>query len=122
MGDGRIRNGSLRLPIAWLCDASGDFSVELANYQGYNIESVQTIPGLNGDRATTVPSPDYDVVFNDEYSFDIMEGNLADQSESVAATIYADPPVPVPGVITIVISNAGNAKTGLIVIMLKQKR
>jgi len=120
MTDYAVRNGSMSLPIAWESDGSGDYSYELPDYRGYEIKSVQTIPGLNGDRTTTCPSVDYDVVINDEYAEDIMGAALADCSASVAKTTLLTTPIPVPGVLTIVISNAGVSKTGLILIMLQQ--
>ena len=110
----------MSLPIAWESDGSGDYSYELPDYRGYEIKSVQTTPGLNGDRTTTCPTADYDVVINDEYGEDIMDGELADQSASASATLYSNPPTPVPGILTVVISNAGVSKTGLILIMLQQ--
>jgi len=104
--------------VPWESDASGDASVGIdIDYNGMNIVSVQTIPGLNGDRTTTTPTADYDVVINDEYGEDIMEGELADRSATVGETLYANPPLPVPGILTIVVSNAGNAKTGIVKIM-----
>jgi len=105
--------------VPWESDASGDASVEMdRNYMGMNIVSVQTVPGLNGDKATTTPTADYNVVINDEYGEDIMEGELADRSATAGETFYANPPLPVPGILTVIVSGAGDSKTGIVKIVL----
>lgn len=115
MSYGNSKNGLLRLPIDWTSDASGDVSEVLANYFGYQLLSVQASPGA------TAPSDLYDVVINDDEGEDIMAGELANQSDTTAETYYSDPPIPISGVLTVVVSNAGNAKTGkLLLIMTRQ--
>jgi len=105
--------------VAWESDAVGDASIEIdIKYIGKNIASVQTVPGLNGDKATTTPTAGYDVVINDEYGEDIMKGKLAGRSATVGETLYSAPPLPVPGVLTVIVSGAGDSKAGIVKIML----
>ncbi len=56
------------------------------------------------------------VVVNDAYSEDIMEGELADCSGTVSNTQYALPAIPIISALTVVVSNAGDTKQGLVLL------
>ncbi len=108
------------LSYAWLCDASGDVTIPVLNHAGYSLVAVETVPGLNGDLATTLPTS-YDVLINDEYSNSLMTTALAARSTSVAEMVINAVAVPILGELSIVISSAGNAKTGLLLLFLERK-
>ncbi len=120
MSDGKIRNGILPLPVPWTSDGSGDASVTIPNYHGYLLLSAKTAPGEDGDLATDLPTDLYDVVINDAYSEDIMNGNLADRSGTVAKAEYAIPAIPIISALTVVVSNAGDTKQGLVLLTFEQ--
>ena len=86
--------------------------IEISVVRG-KLWSVETIPGLHGDLATTLPTA-YDLTILDEYGFDILAGTCAARSATVAEKV-----VPVIGIIinselTLTIASAGDAKTGRI--------
>jgi len=112
------------LAFSWLSDINGDITIPVLNHAGYSLAAVETVPGLDGDLTTTLPTS-YDVLINDEYGHNLAAGettnNLAGRSASVAEIIYSNPMVPILGELSIVISSAGNAKTGLILLFLERK-
>jgi len=120
MSDGSMKNRILELPVTWTSAAGGGVSVILPNYHGYKLHSVMTAPGANGNLTTDCPDPAYDVVINNAYSEDVMEGELANQSDADAATIYSDPPICITTALTVVVSNAGAAKQGFLLLALEQ--
>ena len=85
------------------------------------LKSIQTIPGLNGDIATSLPTDQYDVTLLDQYSRDIVSGKLADRSGTVAEEVVFDPPVSIDTTeITVTIAGAGNGLKGRIIITLEE--
>lgn len=82
-----------------------------------NIRLVETIPGLLGDKTTTCPTDNYDITLPDAYGFDVMEGGLANRSSSVAQIVsFEAAPLPIDSDLTLTIANAGNSKTGRVII------
>ena len=76
--------------------------------------SIETIPGLHGDKATTLPTS-YDLTILDEYGYDILGGTCGARSASVAEKVLpTGSTVIVNSELTVTIANAGDAKTGRI--------
>jgi hypothetical protein len=79
------------------------------------ITRITTVPD-----GTDVPTALYDVVLNDEFGLDLAAGLLANRSATLAEHVApmlggsSNVPVAVNGTLTPVISNAGNAKKGII--------
>ena len=119
---------TISLQVDWTSDASGDASLDTDNYthmgfritdfiKGKYVVHCQTKPG-------TTPTASYDIVINDTNSEDIFGGNLANRSNSVAETVFPGTgsvygSIPITGHLTFVVSNAGNAKTGSIILHLE---
>lgn len=119
---------TVTLTVNWTSDAGGDASMSTEQYLFGNAKITDVIKGrsvtLAQTKPGTTPSADYDVVVNDANSADIFGGNLGNRSNSNAetvfpgnGTVYAS--IPVTGALTFVVSNAGNAKTGSIILNLE---
>ncbi len=106
---------------SWLSDASGDASVTFTPENIFGLLKVQTVPGKDGDLTTDLPTDQHDVVINDIYSEDIMNAELADCSGTVAESYHACPDFITSGALTIVVSNAGNAKQGIVILTFKKE-
>jgi len=103
-----------RFEKTWISDGSGDFTVALDDYKGYEIVAVQTVPGENGDRSTDCPSANYNVTLIDDYGFDWFYGEGLGRSDSVAEAFCRSGRIPFPDVATLTIADAGSAKQGLV--------
>jgi len=111
------KNKKIKIILAaWTSDAEGNASLSVGKYLpfGYKLVQIQTVPGLNGDLTTGLPTGLYDVVINDEFDEDVASGELLNQSGTIAKSIYSNPAVHIIGSLTVVISNAGNGKSGLV--------
>ena len=95
---------------SWISDAGGDASETTPVISG-RVMRVVTNPG-----GAAAPTDDYDVVINDVDGVDVMAGALADRDTADTEQVIPDPPVAVDGALTVVVSNAGNAKDGDVVI------
>lgn len=115
----------LKYSIAWLSAADGSFSETLTNVQG-RLERVSFIPGSGG----TQPSDLYDLVITDDNGIDVLAGQGANLSNATKSNICPGVPlkdgvttsvVPmtVSGSLAVAITNAGNAKTGTIVLYVR---
>ena len=93
----------------WLSDAAGDASETLPIISG-NIRRIVTNPGA------AAPTDDYDVVVNDVDGVDVAADALADRDTANTEQVIPDPAIAVDGVLTVVVSNAGNAKGGDVVL------
>ena len=98
----------------WTSDADGAATGTLADYKGYEIVAVQTVPGANGDRSTDCPTADYDVTCIDAFGFDWFYSEGIDRSATVAEAFCKNGRIPFPDSATLTIANAGNAKQGLV--------
>lgn len=105
-----------KLPaIVWTSDGSGDFTVAIADYAGYEIVAVQTVPGENGDLATDLPTAAYDVTLIDAYGMDWFYSEGIDRSGTVAEAFCKNGWVPFPDSPAILtVAHAGHTKQGLI--------
>jgi hypothetical protein len=103
----------------WTSDASGDVSGTDTKPISGELLRIVTNPGA------TAPTDNYDVVINDADGVDVAGGLLANRDTAnseqvipvlettVGANTYAHRPV-VDGPLSLVISNAGNAKQGVL--------
>lgn len=113
--------GSVKKTVfTWTSDASGDVSGGATPLISGEIVRVVTNPD-----DTDAPSANYDIVLNDEDSVDLAQGLLANRhtsnNEEVAPKIEqtvgittALVPVITHSLVDCVISNAGNAKKGVV--------
>jgi len=105
-----------KLPAqAWTSDGSGDATITMADYAGYEIVAVQTVPGKNGDLATDLPTAAYDVTLIDAYSFDWFYSEGIDRSGTVAEAFCKNGRIPFPDApVILTIANAGATKQGIV--------
>ena len=112
------RPGAKSVTWAWTSDASGDVSgTDTKALTGTAVRFV-TNP------SATAPTDDYDVVVNDVDGVDVAAGCLADRHTStseqavpilettVGGNTYGTSAAAFDGVLSLVVSNAGNAKQG----------
>ncbi|RLC26221.1 MAG: hypothetical protein DRH37_11870 [Deltaproteobacteria bacterium] len=104
----------------WLSDASGDASVTFTPTDIQSLLKVQTVPGEDGDLTTDLPTG-YDIEINDIYGEDIMDSDLANCSGTVAKSFHSSPEFISSGALTIVVSNAGNAKQGIVILTFRKE-
>jgi hypothetical protein len=105
-----------RVTLDWICDASGNFLATTTQVQG-TIERLV----INPDAGATSPTADYDLTISDVDSVDLLSGlgaNLSDSVTSSTTVMATDGTTPRPmatvGTLTIAITNAGNARGGVI--------
>lgn len=105
------------LEIAWISEDgganAGKVDATISKVHG-TLEGVAFNPS-----ATAAPTADYDVVINDVDGVDVLGGKGADLSDSTAtyhgeATTSPVFPRATTGLLTLAITNAGNAKEGTI--------
>jgi len=112
--------GLTKYSIAWTSDASGNVSANTLNIQNGELLQVGFVPGAGGSQPTDL----YDVTFLDPNSVEIFGTVGADRSNANASV-----GVPVvgtyfrrileAGAYTPVVANAGNAKSGTIVLLVR---
>lgn len=113
-----------RVDIAWTSAADGSATVATEPVRGH-IRRVTFVPGTAGSQPTNA----YDLTLTDEHSVDVLGGQGANLSN--AANSHVAPGVPlkdgttthvaapfVEGVLTLNVTNGGNAKTGTVILYL----
>ncbi len=113
-------NPIVRLDIDWTSDAAGAVNNSAKTF-GLNgiVEALITDPD-----GTAAPTDNYDVVIKNEYGIDILQGIGADRDTSnseyanIVIGTYFKPVV--CGPCTLEITNAGNAKSGHICLLLRR--
>ena len=98
-----------RLSLAWISDVGGDVDEATDVPISGQILRVVTVPS-----STAAPTAAYDLVLNDEYGIDVMSGDGANLSATAAAQSVQAVPIAVDGLLTLVVSNAGNTKGGTV--------
>ena len=107
-----------KVTATWTSDSSGDVNgVEKVDIRG-------TIQAIVTDPSATAPSANYDVVINDDEGIDVAGGLLANRHTSTTERVVpfetigtlTDVNRYVHGPLDIVVSNAGAAKIGDVVI------
>ena len=116
------KDGSLvKYKMDWLSDASGDVDVDaIAMVQG-EIQSVHYFPDAGG----TQPSDNYDLTMADSYGVDILTGtgsNLSQTTDTWAVPALSTyfKVVIEAGSYDLVIANAGNAKGGIVEVLVRE--
>lgn len=118
------KTGLKKVTFAWVSSATGTVtcatnSQVTAFLKGLYIVRVVTNPGA------TAPTDDWDATITDADGVDMMGGVLANRdttnSEEVLPYIggLAYGPNPIPGQITLNITNAGDSKTGTVVLYMQ---
>jgi len=108
-----------KISKSWTSDGSGDATIEMEDYSGYEMCAVQTVPGAEGDRTTQCPSSTYLVTYLDSYDFDWFYNEGAARSVSAADAFCKDGLIPVSDSGVITISGTGGIAQGIINIWLK---
>jgi len=107
----------------WTSDASGDATTNYLRMSG-EILRVGFAPSTD-----SAPSSNYDVVINDVEGFDVLNGCGANLSASVKAQYFPamvdhlvgySIPVAFDGILSVAVSNAGNATKGKIILHIKE--
>ena len=86
------------------------------------VVAFETIPGLNGDLTTTLPTAAYDITIVDEYGTDVAAGALADRSGTAGERVNPSVAIPIWGALTLKIAAAGDSKTGRLIIVVDETR
>jgi hypothetical protein len=111
--------GVTKYSVAWTSDASGDVSGNAFGVsQGYII-SLKFIPGTG----STVPTAAYDVTLLDRNSANLIGTSGANLSETASTVVTVNPAAFQDGTqpLDLVVANAGNAKTGTVVIWIANR-
>ena len=94
---------------AWTSDASGDVSGTDTKALDGKVLAWETNPD-----DSDAPTANYDIVVNDEDSVDVAEAGLANRHTSTSEKVIPDPPEAISGALSLVVSNAGNSKKGVV--------
>lgn len=113
-----------KVALDWLSDSSGDVSGTTTTV-GIDGEIYRVV--FQPDSSGTQPTDQYDVVLNDDDSMDVLLGlgaDLSNAADTQIVPIMTDGTnyygrVAVHGMLTLVVSNAGNAKGGIVIIYWK---
>lgn len=107
--------------LDWTCDAEGDVDQSISDLIGAvggRIIAVETVPGLNGDLLTSLPTNLYDIDIQDEYNTDVMAAALDNRSGTVGERVNPSPGIPVWSPLTLIVSDAGISLSGRIIIVI----
>lgn len=108
-----IGGGYTKYSVAWTSDASGNVSGTSFDVKRGLQRQRKFIPGAGG----TQPTDAYDVTVTDPDGADILVGSGANLSNATATwSVPSSPPFFEAQAVTPVVANAGNAKTGTIVL------
>ena len=99
---------------SWISDGSGDASVDMSDFHGYEIVAFQTVPGEDGDLTTDLPSADYNLTLEDSYGMDWLFTKGLTRSGTVAEAFCRTGRIPVCKDMSFEIADAGAAKQGII--------
>lgn len=108
--------------LVWTSDASGVVSGTTVHVEGV-IERVVFVPGAGGVQ----PTDAYDLLLNDADGVDVLAGkgaNLSQTNKTQVCPFIGDgtttnKPVAVAGTLELVAANAGNAKSGTVVLYVR---
>lgn len=110
----------IRCTVDWTSAADGTASGTVVTGAVGRIIQLETVPGVGGDKTTGLPTALYDVTVTKTYGFDIASGALADRSGTVAEVLVPNVPIYVTGTLSYAITNAGNAKSGRLIVTLEE--
>jgi len=107
----------VKYTIAWTSDASGDVNTNAFEMKRGAIYQAKFIPS-----SSAAPTASYDVVLNDQDGADLLQGAGADLSATIATAMPFDARPIVDSdtgeTVDLVVTNAGNAKEGSVVVLL----
>jgi hypothetical protein len=106
-----------RYTIAWTSDAAGAVSGNAFEVRAGRLASVRFVPGSGGVQPTDL----YDVTLIDTNSIDHLSGVGANLSNATSSLQQWDPQIFQDGSRTfdLVVANAGNAKSGTVVLLVQ---
>lgn len=111
-----LANGQVKYTLSWTSDASGSVSGNSLTIASGRIVQAQFVPGTGG----TVPTALYDVTLVDTNSVDLLQAGGADLSATVSKVSVFYPPAYADAALTLVVANAGNAKTGTVTVWVQR--
>ena len=112
-----------KVVLDWLSDASGDCTGNTVALSG-QILRVVFVPDSGG----TAPTNLYDVVLNDADSLDVLAGlgaNLSNTTSTQVVPVVTNgtagnmAPMAVDGILSLAVSNGGNAKGGQVILYMR---
>ena len=120
-----LPSSARKITLDWLSDASGDATYTTEKLAG-TIVGVAFIPDGGGTAPTTL----YDVTLTDDNGVDILSGQGANLSATVAnrvvpgvpfkdGTTTSVAPIVLNDTLDLVVANAGNAKGGQVILYLR---
>ena len=122
MGQVYYGGGIKRVAISWTSDASGD-----ATYTTTQLGGVILRVTFDPD-GTAAPTDNYDITLKDENGIDVLAGSGANLSTSTTSSVCpqindqsaaAATAAAISGTLALAVSNAGNAKSGQVILYLK---
>lgn len=110
---------AVKYSLAWLSDASGAVSANPATFTGGILIQVKFVPDAGGTAPTTL----YDVTLVDTDGVDYLAGAGANLSATVSTVVRPAAPLILDGTGTLdlVVSAAGNAKGGTVLLWIQQQ-
>lgn len=117
-----IGSSQVQYSLAWTSDAAGAVSGHALNIRRGFLLHVEFVPGSGG----TQPTDLYDVQLQDRFDVDLLNNGTTAQggnlSNSTSKIVQWNPPWYYDGLgsLELVISNAGNAKTGTVYLTVGQ--
>ena len=112
------------LTFAWTSDATGDVISTTSTTITDQIAGKYVVMAVTSPD-TTAPTASYDITITDANNADIMGGKLADRSATLSeqvspyiGALYGKRPV--SGALTLNVSNAGDAKSGTVILYLSR--
>ena len=106
---GPILVGTISIP--WTSDSGGAATVAIAAFRGY-IRRFVTDPAAAGD----APTDNYDITITDANGADVLAGTGADRDTANSESVTPAQAILVDGALSLVVANAGNAKSGTVVL------
>ena len=112
-----VGGGVTKYSIAWTSDASGDVSGNAFNVKAGRLLVLHIMPNTGA----TQPTDLYDMTLDDADAVDLVDALGANLSNSTGKIYQWSPALYFDGTdqIDLVISNAGNAKTGVIELLVQ---
>ena len=109
--------GVSRYEVLWLSDGSGDVNGRAVRMEPGFLLHVETVPDSGG----TQPDALYDLTLDDSDAVDVLDALAANLSQTTAKIFQMSTPLFIDDDLVPVITNAGNAKRGTIVIWMRDR-
>ena len=82
------------------------------------IKGIETIPGLNGDLATYLPTDQYDLTLLDKYGADVMSTTITNRSGTIAQYVFPSTTILIDSELTLIGATCGDNKKFRVIIYL----